>query len=253
MAGVIDDLADQHAELGKLIRRCTDSDWQRPTPCEGWDIGDVLLHLVQSDELATTSARGGLDSFAEGLLGPRDESRISVDAAAAAQVESERAIGGAAIAARWNESSLHLLTELRQGDLHRRVTWISGQFSLQTLATTRLAESWIHTGDIASALDVQVVQTDRIRHIVRLAWRTLPYAFKEAQRSLSGPVALNLVGPGGDLWEFLPDDPATTTIRGSAFEFCGLAGRRVSPEDTNLVAMGPDAESVLSLVRTYAL
>jgi uncharacterized protein (TIGR03084 family) len=253
MAGVIDDLADQHAELDELIGRCTDSDWQRPTPCEGWDIGDVLLHLVQSDELACASARGDLDSLVEGLLGPRDESRISVDAAAAAQVESERAIGGAAIAARWNESSLRLLTELRRGDLHRMVTWISGQFSLQTLATTRLAESWIHTGDIASALDVEVVQTDRLRHIVRLAWRTLPYAFKEAQRSLSGPVALDLVGPGGDRWEFLPDDPATTTVRGSALEFCELAGRRVAPEDTNLVAVGPDAESVLTLVRTYAL
>jgi uncharacterized protein (TIGR03084 family) len=253
MADVIDDLADQHAELRQLVERCSASDWQRPTPCEGWDTGDVLLHLVQSDELAVASARGDLDSFADGFLGPRDESRISVDAAAAAQVNSERAIGGAAIAARWSESSLRLLAELRGGDPHRRVTWVSGQLSLQTLATTRLAESWIHTGDIAAALDVEVVATDRIRHIVRLAWRTLPYTFKEAGRSLSGPVALDLVGPGGDHWEYLPDQSALTTIRGSAVEFCDLAGRRVTPEDTGLVATGPDAESVLSLVRTYAL
>jgi uncharacterized protein (TIGR03084 family) len=195
MVGVIEDLSGQHAQLRTLVEGCSDTDWRRETPCEGWDVGDVLLHLVLSDELAIASARGDLDSFTEGFLGPRDEARITVDAAAAAHVDSERAIGGAAIASRWNESSHRLLAELRTGDPHRAVTWVSGQFSLLTLATTRLAESWIHTGDIASALGLEVVPTDRIRHIVRLAWRILPYAFKEAHMSLTGPVALSLVGP----------------------------------------------------------
>jgi len=253
MAGVIEDLAVQHAELRTLVGRCNDSDWLRGTPCEGWDVGDVLLHLAMSDELAVASARGDLDSFSEGVLGPRVENRITVDAAAAAQVASERAMAGAAIASRWDTSSLHLLAELRTGDPHREVTWISGRFSLLTLATTRLAESWIHTGDIASALGVEVVPTDRIRHIVRLAWRTLPYAFEEAGMSLSGPVALDLVGPSGDHWTYAPDDAPSTTISGSAVEFCNVAGRRIAPDSTDLVGVGPDAQTVLSLVRTYAL
>jgi uncharacterized protein (TIGR03084 family) len=253
MGGVIEDLSEQHAELRTLVEGCSDSDWQRETPCDGWDVGDVLLHLVLSDELAIASGRGDLDSFTEGFLGPRDETRITVDAAAAAQVDSERAIGGAAIASRWNESSFRLLDELRSGDPHRRVTWIAGRFSLLTLATTRLAECWIHTGDIASALGFEVVPTNRIRHIARLAWRTLPYAFEEAQTSLHGPVALSLVGPSGDQWEYVPDDPPLTTISGSAVEFCEVAGRRVAAEDTALVGIGPDAETVLRLVRTYAL
>ncbi|HEY5014061.1 MAG TPA: maleylpyruvate isomerase family mycothiol-dependent enzyme [Acidimicrobiia bacterium] len=252
MDAIIDDLAAQHAELRSLVEACTESDWSRPTPCEGWDVADVLLHLVQTDELAVASARGDLDRFRSGFLGTRDETSLTVDAAAAAQVEVERAIGGAAIAARWERSSANLLAELRAGDPHRRVTWVAGQLSLQTLATTRLAESWIHTGDIAAALGVELAPTNRLRHVTRLAWRTLPYAFAQAGLALSGPVALDLVGPDGDRWHFAPDEPALTTIRGRASEFCALAARRLTPAHTSLVGEGPDAAAVLQLVRTYA-
>jgi uncharacterized protein (TIGR03084 family) len=141
----------------------------------------------------------------------------------------------------------------RAGDPHTRVTWVSGQLSLQTLVATRLSESWIHTGDIASALEVDIAPTDRLRYIARLAWRTLPYAFDRADTEMHGPVALELTGPGGDAWRFDPDAPALTTIRGAAVEFCDVAARRVEPAATSLVGEGPDAEAVLRLVRTYAL
>jgi uncharacterized protein (TIGR03084 family) len=253
MNRVLDDLAAQHAELRELVDGCGDADWLRPTPCEGWDVGDVLLHLTQTDALAIASARGELDAFREGFLGSQDPSSVTVDGAAAARVESERAIGGPAIAARWRQSSTDLLAELRSADPHRRVTWVAGQLSVRTLATTRLSEAWIHTGDIASALGVDLAPTDRIRHIARLAWRTLPYAFAQAGLTLDGPVELDLLGPDGSQWDFVPDDPAVTTIRGRAIEFCEVAARRLPPDQTGLVGEGPDAAMVLELVRTYAL
>ncbi|MCU1428170.1 MAG: wyosine base formation, partial [Actinomycetia bacterium] len=114
------------------------------------------------------------------------------------------------------------------------------------------AESWIHTGDIAIALDVELAPTNRLRHVTRLAWRTLPYAFANAGLALAGPVALDLVGPDGDRWHFASDAPATTTIRGSASEFCAVAARRLTPPQTSLLGEGPDATMVLHLVRTYA-
>ena len=84
---------------------------------------------------------------------------------------------------------------------------------MSRVATTRLAESWIHTGDIASAFGIEPAPTNRLRAIARLAWRTLPYAFAQAGLALSGPVALDLVGPDGDRWDFVHDAPAVTTIR----------------------------------------
>ena len=76
--------------------------------------------------------------------------------------------------------------------------WVSGDLSARTLATTRLSECWIHTGDVAEALGVELEPPDRLWHIARLAWRTVPYAFARAGRDAPGPVAFELRGPNGD-------------------------------------------------------
>jgi uncharacterized protein (TIGR03084 family) len=246
-------LAAQHAQLAELVDACTGADWERPTRCEGWDIASVLAHLALTDEGAIASARGEFDHHADGLLGARERQTISVDAAAAAQVEAERAVGGEKIRQRWHDASATMQAVFRAGDPHRRVTWVAGTLSLQTLATTRLSECWIHTDDIADALGIALPPTDRLRFIARLAWRTLPYAFQRADMTLHGPVAMELRGPQGEQWRYDPDGPAVTTIRGSATEFCEVAARRRDPADTSLVATGPDADAVLRLVRTYAL
>jgi uncharacterized protein (TIGR03084 family) len=151
------------------------------------------------------------------------------------------------------EASRTMRAAFAAGDPHRRVTWVSGRLSLHTLAATRLSEGWIHTGDIGSALGIELRPTDRLRYIARLAWRTLPYGFERADAVLHGPVALHLTGPGGERWRFEPDAPAHTTITGAAAEFCDVAARRVEPEATGLVGTGPDAAAVLRLVRIYAV
>jgi hypothetical protein len=92
----------------------------------------------------------------------------------------------------------------------------------------------------------------RLRHVSRLAWRTLPYAFRRAGRTLHGPVAFELRGPDGAPWSFRPDEPPVTVVRGDGVELCLVAARRVAPGATSLEADGPDADAVLELVRTYA-
>ncbi len=156
MDDILRALAAQHAELAQIIDGCTDDDWVRPTRCEGWDVADVLVHLAQTDEFAAASARGELDSYVGGFLGSRETQTVSVDDAAAAQVDMERAAGGPAIRQRWHAASKEMQAVFAAGDPHRRVTWVSGLLSLQTLATTRLSECWIHTDDIASAIGIEI-------------------------------------------------------------------------------------------------
>ncbi len=257
MDDILRAVAAQHDELGELVDGCADGDWELPTRCEGWDVGSVLLHLAQTDEFAILSARGELDAHPHGVLGSREEQRVSVDDAAAAKVEEERSAGGPAIRRRWHDASERMQAALAAADPRARVTWVAGKLSVRTLAATRLSECWIHTGDIAEALGKPVAPTDRLEHIARLAWRTLPYAFERADLTMSGPVALDLIGPNGERWRFQPDAAAAaaavTTIRGSAVAFCEVAARRVDPHATDLVGDGPDVEAVLRLVRTYAL
>lgn len=253
MEDILIALASQHAELGEIVDGCTNEDWERPTRCVGWDVASVLVHLAQTDELAIASARGALDPLPDGLIGRRESQTVTVDDAAAAQVDADRAAGGNAIRQRWHDASRGMRAAFDAADPHQRVTWVTNQLSVQTLAATRLSECWIHTGDIASALGIQLQPAERLRHIARLAWRTLPYAFQRADMTMHGPVALDLIGPSGEQWRFDPDAPALTIIRGSAAEFCDVAARRVTPDATDLGGTGPDAEAVLRLVRTYAL
>jgi uncharacterized protein (TIGR03084 family) len=253
MEDILVALASQHAQLAELVDACANDDWERRTRCEGWDVASVLAHLALTDEAATASARGEFDQYSDGLLGSRENQTVSVDDAAAVQVEAERATGGDKIRQRWHQASEAMQVTFHAGDPHTRVTWVAGTLSLQTLATTRLSECWIHTDDIAGALGIVLQPTDRLRYIARLAWRTLPYAFERADLTMQGPVALNLIGPNGEQWRFDADSPALTTIRGSAVEFCEVAARRRDPAATELVATGPDANAVLRLVRTYAL
>jgi len=167
-------------------------------------------------------------------------------------VERERGAPTTELLARWSTNADQLVEVFNSMDLSKRVTWVAGELSARTLATTRMAETWIHAGDVAEAVGTELEDTDRLRLISRLAWRTLPYAFASAGLELEGPVAFRLVAPDGEGWDFLPDETPVTTISGSAVELCAIAARRRNRSDTSVIGEGPDADNVLTLVRTYA-
>jgi uncharacterized protein (TIGR03084 family) len=249
---IVGALADQHDELAQMLASLDDRDWKRASRCDGWDVADVVLHLAQTDELAIASARGQFGASVAELAVRTPGPVGDVDEGADRMVARERGQPGSVVRDRWQASAGALLQALRSCDPHQRVVWVAGELSARTLATTRLAETWIHTGDVAAALGTELVPADRLWHIARLAWRTLPYAFTRAGRDLAGPVAFELKAPNGDQWSFTPDAEPLTIIRGDGVELCMVAARRVDPRDTSLTSEGPDASAVLELVRTYA-
>ncbi|HUE59254.1 MAG TPA: maleylpyruvate isomerase family mycothiol-dependent enzyme [Acidimicrobiales bacterium] len=243
-------LAAQHAELADLLESLEASDWDLPTRCPGWKVSDVVLHLAQTDEMAVASLEGRVAGFiAERVAG---EEAASVDDGAGLMVARERGAAPDEVFARWSSAARTLDGMLDTADGHARVMWVVGELSVRTLTTTRLAETWIHSGDVAEAVGAELKTDDRLRHIARLAWRTLPYAFAREGRHLSGPVAFELTGPGGEAWSFAPDQAPVTVVRGDGVELCLVAARRVEPSSTSLIAYGADGGAVLSLVRTYA-
>lgn len=249
---VVGALADQQEELRRLVADSDEVELLAPTRCPGWSAADVLLHLAQTNEAAVASVAGELGEF---RLGPVDDAAPGdVDGLADAAVAAERDQGPGAVRDRWLRSAEAQVAAFAGCDPHERVLWVAGDMAARTLATTRLAESWIHTVDVASAYGDLPAPTDRLWHIARLAWRTVPYAFVRAGRQLSAPVAFELSGPGGRAWSFRPTEETAdrTVVRGTAADLCEVAGQRAEAAATGLVAEGPDAADVLRLVRTFA-
>ncbi len=245
---IVGALAEENAEFSGHLSRLDDQDWQRPSRCEGWSVCDVVLHLAQTNELSIASADGRMEEAIAELAGTGGGG--SVDDGADFLVARQRGQPASAVRDRWELSTEVLCRRLQETDPHQRLQWVAGRVSARTLSTTRLAETWIHAGDVGAAFGWAPAATDRLWHVARLAWRTLPYAFARAGRDAPSATAFELRGPNGDLWSFTPDATASTTVRGDAVELCLVAAQRLRPEDTSLRVEGPDP--VLELVRTYA-
>lgn len=254
MQEIVVALAEQQTELAGLLADLDDDGWARPSACEGWSVADVVLHLAQTNEMAIGSARGDLAAAMARLTEGVPPTAGDIDHGAALMVAHQRGAPAIEVHERWARSCAELRAALLERSPGDRLVWVAGELAARTLATTRLAETWIHTGDVAAGLGVTLEPADRLWHIARLAWRTIPYAFERAGQPPPDPVAFELVAPSGATWMFRPDgdDTVATTIRGPGHDLCLVASRRFDPSATTLVADGPDGEAVLALIRTWA-
>lgn len=254
MDEILTALSRQDEELDGLLRDLDEPGWALPSRCPGWSIADVVLHVAQTNNMAVASVEHRFNDIVE-AFGKAVETAppgANVDDLAGMAVAAERGQPVKELYERWRASSTAQLKALAGCEPRTRVPWVSGELAAITLATTRLAEVWIHTGDVAAGLGREQAPGPHLKPIARLAWRTLPYAFARADQQLSGPVAFALAAPDGSTWEFTPDEPAATTVTGPAIDLCLVAARRLNPSDTSLTATGADAAAVLDLVRTFA-
>jgi len=59
MSGPSGELLDQGLDFfTTIITRLSEDDWERPTPCAGWTVRDVLGHLVTSTHVAISLMQG---------------------------------------------------------------------------------------------------------------------------------------------------------------------------------------------------
>lgn len=243
-------LAAQQRELVDLVIGRDGQDLSRPSRCPGWSAADVLLHLAQTNEMAVASVEDRLGEYVASVT-DLIPSAGGIDDWAGALVDAGRSTPVAA-RDRYVASAAAQEAAFRAADPDHRVQWVAGEMATRTLATTRLSETWIHTVDTAAAFDLEPEPTDRLWHVARLVWRTVPYALTRGGVAPTGAVAFDLTGPTGDRWSFGDPDVARTVVRGPAVELCTVAGQRGDAASTSVVASGPDATAVLRLMRTFA-
>ena len=155
MDEITDALAAQQGELTGLLEGLDDAGWARPSPCEGWDVADVVLHLVQTNLMAEASLGDRLDGFyAEQLEGARPAANVDDGAAAMVDLHRGAPNAGAARAVALRCRPLCPTSSAPGTRAGGSPGW-RARCPPRTLATTRLAETWIHTNDVADALGVR--------------------------------------------------------------------------------------------------
>jgi uncharacterized protein (TIGR03084 family) len=244
VAEVLDDLRAESADADRLVADLAAVEWKRPTPAAGWTIAHQVAHLAWTDAAALLAIVDP-DEFTARLAGAADEG--FVDRGAEEYLDEP-----VRLLARWREGREQLLRALEGLPAGARTPWYGMPMSTASMATARIMETWAHGLDIADALAVGREPTARLRHIVHLGYRAMPYAYlMHGQGVPEEPVRLELSAPDGSQWTFGPED-APNAVRGSALDFCLRVTQRAHRNDLDLVATGPVANEWLDIAQAFA-
>jgi uncharacterized protein (TIGR03084 family) len=222
-----------------------DAGWRTPTPAPGWDVATQVAHLAWTDEAALKAATDK-DAWDALVLDALADPEGYVDQQAAA-VASEPDL-----LQRWRQTRADLHAALTAYPRGQKMPWFGPPMSAASMATARLMETWAHSLDVHEGLGVQVVDTDRIRHVAHLGVRTRDFAFMV--HGLDAPAEefrIDLLSPSDDVWSWGPED-AAQTLTGTAGDFCRLVTQRIHRADTDLVPTGADVDRWLDIAQAFA-
>lgn len=250
MTEICADLGAEHEALDALVAPLDADAWDTPTPAEGWTIRDQISHLAYFDEralLATTDPdafRAWRDAAFAADLMPSDRDP--------ADVALGRSMHPTELLTLWRDGRAQLLVALEVLDPKQRVPWFGPDMSVLSKATARLMETWAHGQDVADALGTQREPTDRLKHVVHIGVRALPYAYSVRKMDVpSEPLRVEVTSPSGELWTWGPED-APNVVRGTALDLALVVIQRRHRDDTSLQAVGPVADEWLSIAQAFA-
>lgn len=241
------DLAAEGDQLRDTVAGLDEQGWRTPTPAAGWDVATQVAHLLWTDEVAVAAATDK-EAWDALVLRAMEDPTGFVDASALEVAE----LAPAALLARWDEARTALAAALREHPAGEKIPWFGPPMSPASMATARFMETWAHARDVHEALGQVPEPTDWIRHVAHLGVRTRDFAF--SVHRLEPPAQefrIELKAPSGETWTWGPEG-AAQSVTGSAYDFCLLVTQRVHRADTDLVAVGDDAERWLGIAQAFA-
>ena len=247
LAAVLADLAAEGDRLDDLVAPLDEQGWRTSTPAAGWDVAHQIAHLAWTDEAAVAAATDKPAWDALLLAALANPEGFADDGAARGAVAAP-----ADILARWRESRARLAAVLREVPEGTKLPWYGPPMSATSMATARFMETWAHARDVADALGATLPADDSVRHVVHIGVRTRDFSF--GSRGMDAPdeeFRVSLTLPGGSVVEYGPPS-AEQSVTGSAYDFALLVTQRVHRDDTDLEAVGEDANAWLDVAQAFA-
>ena len=161
----------------RLLLLVGPADLGAPTPCEGWDVRDLLAHLVAVTHRVAHVARGGRPA----------DLPSTVDTVPGGDWAAAWRAGRADLEAAWADDAV----------LARTVVHPAGEMPAAVAGTIYVQEFTVHAGDLATALGrTDLLDEDLARRMLDVSTRFLP------AHPRGGPV------PFGPVVEVPADAPA---------------------------------------------
>ncbi|MCR6033016.1 TIGR03084 family protein [Nocardioides sp. zg-579] len=250
-------LADLRAEgdqLAAVVSGLDADGWARPTPAPGWSVATQVAHLVWTDEVALLSAlsAAGDETATVAWTALVGQAAADPEGFVDAGAHEIARLAPQALLTRWGAARVALARVLRDLPAGVKMPWFGPPMSAASMATARYMETWAHSLDVHEALGLEPTVTDRVRHVAHLGVRTRDFSF--ATRGLTPPTEefrVELAAPGDATWAWGPEG-AAQSVTGSAADFCRLVTQRVHRTDTDLVAVGADADRWLDVAQCFA-
>ncbi|MGH7497353.1 MAG: maleylpyruvate isomerase N-terminal domain-containing protein [Gemmatimonadales bacterium] len=206
---VADRFSPLHAELIALLRGLQADDWDRPTVCPLWSVGDIAAHLLDDDLRRLSSHRDGQPPPHL----PRDESpgalvelinRLNADWVGVARRMSPRVIVD--LLEHTGPQVAELLGSLDPfGQAHFAVSWAGESQSENWFDVGRdYTERWLHQQQIRDAVGAPALLERRWFHpVLDLFVRALPHTYRNVHREEGTAVQLEVTGRSGGSWALL--------------------------------------------------
>ena len=246
MDQICDDLAAEHAALDAVVADLDEAGWATPTPAEGWDVKDTIVHIHAADGMALLAVRDA-DGF-EAAKGDLMRGERTLDG----WFLDPSSTSGAEVLARWREDREQMLSAFRRLGPKDRIPWFGPSMSALSFATARLMETWAHGHDVATALGTRLPATDRLRHVCHIGVSTRGWSYVNRGEAVpEGDVRVELIAPSGAVWTWGAEG-AEATVRGSALDFALVATQRRHLADSGLVVEGEAARDWMARAQAFA-
>lgn len=247
---LLEDLAQEHADLDALVAPLPADGWDMGTPAEGWALRDQISHLAYFDDMATMAIREP-ERFAT-LAEEATAAALAGDDPMAEHIARGRAMTGPELLSWWRGARHELLAASSALGAGMRVPWYGPPMSPLSFVSARLMETWAHGQDVADALGAERKPTRRLAHVAQIGVRARPFSY--AVRGLDQPasgVRVELKAPDGELWCW-DEDVTSDVVRGPALDFCLVVTQRRNLADTALEVEGSNAEEWMRIAQAFA-
>jgi uncharacterized protein (TIGR03083 family) len=205
---VVDLFEPMLKRLLHLLRQLSEREWSLPTPCEGWTVKDVALHLL-GDEFGQLSR--GRDRDTTWLLPPGPDLVSRINAQNKLWVEATRRMSPRLICDLLDAAGLEVVryfNGLQLMDIDGPVSWAGPDPAPVWFDVAReYTERWHHQQHIREAVQRPgLTEAAFLSPVLDTFVRALPWTFRSVEAPEQTVVELVVVGDAGKSWFLMREE-----------------------------------------------